>query len=119
MDDYVFREPKGAGIDPTVAAALRAQGLSWGQIARRLRERFRVGELVSARLARGWSQATVAEQWNGRWPTEPKTATNVRYWENSASADGYPPSRMVLARLATIYGCSVDDLQSDHVDSQL
>ncbi|TQM16116.1 hypothetical protein [Pseudonocardia kunmingensis] len=62
------------------------------------------------RLAHGWTQAITAQEWNRRWPDDPKTFKNISYWENWPSPTGHMPSLLVLDRLAQLYGCAVSDL---------
>lgn len=62
------------------------------------------------RVARGWTQADTAREWNRRWPDDPKTFKNISYWENWPSPTGHMPSLLVLDRLARIYECDVADL---------
>lgn len=80
------------------------------------RGRYRVNARVALRLAHGWSQRDAAEQWNARWPAEPKTFKNFSYWENWPSSTGYAPSLEVLARLAELYECRLADLVADAPD---
>ncbi|MGI9002773.1 MAG: helix-turn-helix domain-containing protein, partial [Pseudonocardia sp.] len=72
--------------------------------------------LVAFRLAHGWSQSQVAEQWNDHWPDEPKTFKSFSCWENWLSPTGHEPSLRTLDRLAQLYECSVGDLLSDRAD---
>jgi hypothetical protein len=71
---------------------------------------------VALRLARGWSQRDAAEQWNDRWPAEPKTFKNFSYWELWPADTGHAPSLDVLGRLAELYECRVADLLTDVAD---
>jgi hypothetical protein len=96
-----------------VAAGLRVQGRTWVEIAAVLRQRPGVNARVALRLAHGWSQRQAAEQWNRRWPDDPKTFKNLSYWEVWPAPSGYAPSLAVLDRLAQLYQCSVGDLLAD------
>ncbi|MGH3624839.1 MAG: hypothetical protein ACRDQ5_24125 [Sciscionella sp.] len=71
---------------------------------------------VALRLAHTWSQRQAADEWNRRWPDEPKTFKNFSYWEQWPSSTGYEPSLAVLGRLAQLYDCSVSDLVADLPD---
>jgi hypothetical protein len=63
-------------------------------------------------IAHGWTQARVAQEWNRRWPDEPRTFKNISYWENWPSPTGHMPSLLVLDRLAQVYGCDAADLMA-------
>src|SRR5262249_10388763 len=78
--------------------------------------RYRVNMRVAYRLAHGWSQRQAAEEWNARWPDEPKTLKNFSYWEVWPSPTGHEPSLDVLAKLAELYEWRVADLLSDLAD---
>jgi transcriptional regulator with XRE-family HTH domain len=93
-----------------LAASLRDAGRSWTEIAAALRDRYRLDARIAMRVAHGWTQAEVAQQWNSRWPDEPKTFKNISYWENWPSPTGHAPSLHVLDRLAQLYECDVADL---------
>ncbi|WP_222936632.1 helix-turn-helix domain-containing protein [Streptomonospora sp. PA3] len=92
---------------------LRQQGRTWPEVARHIQSDYRVNPRVAMRLAHGWSQRQVAEQWNQRWPAEPKTDKQVSYWEQWPAATGHAPSVDVLARLSELYQCAVADLVAD------
>lgn len=99
-----------------LSKALRAEGHSWAAVAAEIRQRYDVNARVAFRLAHGWSQMQVAEEWCRRWPTNPKTAKNVSYWEQWPATTGYEPSLDVLACLAELYECSVAELVADCAD---
>ena len=92
---------------------LRAEGHTWAQIAHIFADRFGVNMRVACRLAHGYSQAKVSDQWNQLWPDEPKTFKNLSYWEQWPAPTGHTPSLRVLQRLAYLYECTVADLVSD------
>ncbi|MHA6623782.1 hypothetical protein ACU61A_00100 [Pseudonocardia sichuanensis] len=94
----------------TLAESLRADGRARTEIATTLRDRYGLNARVAMRLAHGWTQATTAQEWNRRWPDDPKTFKNISYWENWPSPTGHMPSLLVLDRLAQLYGCDVSDL---------
>jgi hypothetical protein len=83
--------------------ALRAAGRTWAEIATEFRAEYGVNARVALRLAHGWSQGDVADQWNARWPDDLKTFKNVSYWERWPAPTGYEPSLEVLAKLAELY----------------
>jgi transcriptional regulator with XRE-family HTH domain len=93
-----------------LATSLRDAGRSWAEIAAALRDRYGLGARIAMRVAHGWTQAEVAQQWNSRWPDDPKTFKNISYWENWPSPTGHMPSLHVLDRLAQLYECDVADL---------
>lgn len=99
-----------------LAAVLRAQGKTWAEVAAEFRRSYRINARIALRLAHGWSQREAAEQWNARWPDEPKTFKNISYWEGWPSPTGHAPSLDTLGRLAQIYECSVADLLIDCSD---
>ncbi|WP_084965903.1 hypothetical protein [Thermoactinospora rubra] len=96
-----------------LVARLRAGNRTWPEIAAEFRDRYGVNMRTAFRLAHGWSQSQAAEQWNARWPAEPKTFKNFSYWERWPAPSGHAPSVEVLIRLAALYRCSVADLLSD------
>jgi tetratricopeptide (TPR) repeat protein len=85
-------------------------------VAKVFRTKYRVNARVALRLARSWSQRQAADEWNQRWPDEPKTFKNFSYWEAWPSSTGHEPSLDVLSRLARLYECSVSDLVADLPD---
>lgn len=95
---------------------LRARHLPWGQVAAALSERDGINRRVAMRLAHNWSQREAADEWNRRWPADPKTFKNFSYWEQWPAPSGYTPSLDVLARLAELYDCHVTDLLADYGD---
>lgn len=104
------------GEQRALVAAERARHKSWAEIARLFVERYGVNMRVALRLVRGWSQRDVADQWNARWPDNPRTLKNISYWELWPSPTGHAPSLDVLARLAELYQCSISDLVDDYAD---
>jgi hypothetical protein len=107
-----------------LSARLRAAGRTWPEIAEAFRSRYRLNARVAMRLAHGWSQREVAEQWTSTWPDDPKTFKNVSYWEQWPAETGHEPGLNVLANLARLYQCSIGDLLADlgdyrHADSAM
>ncbi|MGK5532485.1 hypothetical protein [Streptomyces sp. URMC 129] len=92
---------------------LREAGWAWGDIASLIQHEQHVNARVAMRLARGWSQQTVADRWNQRFPGQdgerPLTAKKLSYWE-TWPASGRQPSVTTLARLAQLYECETKDL---------
>lgn len=99
-----------------LAAALRAQHKTWVEVAAVFCERYGVNMRAALRMVRDWSQRDAADEWNKRWPDEPKTFKNFSYWELWPGPTGHAPSLDVLGRLAELYDCSIADLVSDCAD---
>ncbi len=93
-----------------LADSLRDDDRTWTDIATPCAPATGSNARVAMRLAHGWTQAEAAQQWNRRWPDDPKTFKNISYWENWPSPTGHMPSLHVLDRLAQIYDCNVADL---------
>lgn len=95
---------------------LRAQGRTWTEIAAEFRDQYGVNVRAALRMARGWSQRDAADEWNKRWPDDPKTFKNFSYWELWPASTGHAPSLDVLSRLAEMYACGIADLVTDCAD---
>jgi transcriptional regulator with XRE-family HTH domain len=96
-----------------LVSRLRQAGCTFVEIADALRRQFGVNVRVAFRLAHGWSQQDVADQWNYHWPDKRKMAKNISYWELWPGSTGHAPSIDVIERLAQLYQCSVADLLAD------
>jgi hypothetical protein len=99
-----------------LAARLRVENKTWPEVSAIFADRYRVNMRVAFRLARGWSQGDVADEWCRRWPADKKTFKNISYWELWPASTGHAPSLDVLARLAELYECCVADLLVDCAD---
>lgn len=99
-----------------LAAALRAEHKTWPEVAAVFCQRYGMNIRAALRMVRDWSQRNAAEEWNKRWPDDPKTFKNFSYWELWPASTGHAPSLDVLGRLAELYECSLADLVSDCAD---
>ncbi|MQA63668.1 MAG: hypothetical protein GEU86_19835 [Actinophytocola sp.] len=95
---------------------LRAERKMWPEVAAEFCDRYGVNVRAALRMARDWSQRDAADEWNKRWPNDPKTFKNFSYWELWPGPTGHAPSLEVLGRLADLYECSAADLVSDVAD---
>jgi hypothetical protein len=100
-----------------LSALMRRNGSAAAQTASMLMRRCGINPRVAFRYALGLSQAQVADRYNQRWPGgTPKTYKQISYWERwrgpgfAGSSSARTPSLEDLGRLATLYGCLVDDL---------
>jgi transcriptional regulator with XRE-family HTH domain len=106
----------GAKADQAaLATKSRSDGATWAEVARECRGRWGLNARQTIRIARGWSQQQVADEWCRRWPDNPKTFKNISTWERWPER-GHAPSLTVLDCLAQIYRCSVADLVADFED---
>ena len=99
-----------------LARLLREQHKTWGEAAAALRERYSINARVAYRLVHGWSQREAADEWNARWPADPKTFKNFSYWELWPARTGHAPSLAVLSKLAELYECQLAELVADCAD---
>lgn len=99
-----------------LAARLRKEHKTWAEVAATFAESYGVNIRAALRMARDWSQRDAADEWNKRWPADPKTFKNFSYWELWPGSTGHAPSLDVLGRLAELYECSISDLVSDCAD---
>ena len=99
-----------------LARTMRREHKTWTEVADVFRTRYGINARVALRLARGWSQPQAADEWNKRWPAEPKTFKNLSYWELWPTTTGHAPSLDVLGRLAALYECRLADLVADCED---
>lgn len=106
------------------STALRSQGFSWVDIARHIQRKERVPPLVAFRLARGFTQRQVADEWNALYVGADNsgaiTDKQISYWETWPSS-GHEPSLKTLRRLSRIFQCSISELVEDgnytHLDA--
>jgi hypothetical protein len=105
--------PGGRAEQRRLAGQLRAEGLTWVDIARELRGRYSVNPRAALRLAHRWSQNDAARHWNTRFPDDPKTFKSFSYWEQWPGASGHAPAVEVLHRLAALYECGIGHLLED------
>lgn len=62
-----------------LAAALRTERKTWTEVAEVFCQQYGVNVRAALRMARDWSQRDAADEWNKRWPDDPKTFKNFSY----------------------------------------
>jgi hypothetical protein len=107
----------GAAVFLLVFMCCPPEGATTRQIAAAVGRRLHSNPRVAWRHALGLTQQEVATAYNQRWPGQsPKTGKDISYWERWAGPGSTPtssaraPTALGLSRLATLYGCTVDDL---------
>ena len=90
-----------------LAEALRADGLTTGQIVERWVGERGLNPREAARLSHGWTQQQAADEWNALWPDpeHPCTRKHVSNWETTRQ-----PNLDTLNRLARVYRCAAGEL---------
>ncbi|MGL5809803.1 MAG: hypothetical protein ACRCYQ_07665 [Nocardioides sp.] len=113
------RSPSRKRDIAALTGRLRADGLTWVDVAAQVQRRHGGNYRAALRLAHGWSQQQVADQWTQRWPDDPKSFKNISTWELWPVPTGHAPCLDVLGKLAELYQCSVADLLADGADFRL
>lgn len=88
-----------------LAARMRAEGLTWAEIATVLRARYGVNARVAPRLARGWSQREVADRWTARWPDDPMTRKPSNTFPTGSSGPLRPDTSRACVSCPTSLAC--------------